>query len=136
MRETERSRFVRATPDVVRRHLSPRTVVKSEGSFAVRDVTDVGDATVVTAAGGGLQLALRFETREDGFYYTQDGIEGPFDSMETWLTVAPENEGSRLTARSRVGLGLPVGPLTDRVAAWKRGGELDRALDALADAVE
>jgi hypothetical protein len=27
-------------------------------------------------------------------------------------------------------------PFADRLAAWKRGGELDRALDALASSVE
>jgi hypothetical protein len=35
-----------------------------------------------------------------------------------------------------VSLGLPLAAVTDRVAAWKRRGELDRALDNLAAAVE
>ncbi|ESS06386.1 MAG: hypothetical protein A07HB70_01105 [uncultured archaeon A07HB70] len=30
-------------------------------------------------------------------------------------------------------LGLPLAGLTDRVAAWKRRGELERALDRIAD---
>jgi hypothetical protein len=136
MREVEVSRFVRATPAALRRHLSPATVVESEETFTVREVHDRDDATVVTAAGGGLQLSLRFEPRDDGLYYTQEGQEGPFEAMETWLTLAPENEGSRLTARSRVSLGLPLAAVTDRVAAWKRRGELDRALANLAAAVE
>lgn len=136
MREVEASRFVRATPRELRRHLSPAAVVEAEETFTVSDVHDLGDATLVTAAGGGLQLSLRFESREDGLYYTQEGREGPFDRMETWLTLAPENEGSRLTARSRVTLGLPLATLTDRVAAWKRRAELDRALENLAAAVE
>jgi hypothetical protein len=37
-----------------------------------------------------------------------------------------------VTARSAVSLGLPVPALTDRVAAWKRRGELERLLDGLA----
>lgn len=135
MREVEVSRFVQATPRELRRHLSPASVVEAEESFAVREVHEVDDATLVTAAGGGLQLSLRFESREDGLYYTQEGEEGPFAVMETWLSLAPENEGTRVTARSRVSLGLPLVGLTDRIAAWKRRGELERALANLADAV-
>ncbi len=136
MREVRVSRFVRATPRELRRHLSPAAVVEAEDSFTVREVHDVDGATLVTAGGGGLQLSLRFEPRDDGLYYTQEGQEGPFDAMETWLTLARENEGTRLTARSRVSLGLPLAAVTDRVAAWKRRGELDRALDNLAATVE
>jgi len=51
--------------------------------------------------------------------------------METWLTVAPEDEGSRVSMRSAVSLGVPL-PFADRIAAWKRAGELERALDRLA----
>jgi hypothetical protein len=54
--------------------------------------------------------------------------------MTTDLTVAAEDEGSRVTARSAVSLGLPVPALTDRIATWKRQGELKRLLDALAAA--
>lgn len=153
MREVEVSRFVPATPAVVERALTPAAVVEYEGSFRVLDVEERGDATIVTASARGLTMALRFEPREDGLYYTQAGGDvrsdgdvraggdapaggaGPFEAMETRLTVAPQNEGTRVTARSSVSLGLPFPPLTDRVAAWKRRGELRRALDALAEDV-
>ncbi|MFB6108620.1 MAG: SRPBCC family protein, partial [Haloplanus sp.] len=65
--------------------------------------------------------------------YTQEGAAGPFDAMETRLVVAAADEGARVTARSSVSLGLPLAPVTDRVAAWKRRGELRRLLDTLAD---
>ena len=132
MREVEVSRFVPATPSEVDRALTPEALVTYEGSFAVRDVTERDGATVVTAGGNGLELSLRFESREDGLYYEQEGSAGPFETMETRVTVAPENEGSRVTMRSRVGVGLPVAAVTDRLAAWKRRGELRRALDSLA----
>jgi hypothetical protein len=136
MAEVERSRFVRATPAELDRRLSPETIVAAEGSFEVRRVDDSADgATVVTVGGGGLSFDLRFERRPDGYYYTQVGDAGPFESMETWLRSERENEGSRLTARSAVSLAVPL-PFADRLAAWKRGGELDRALDALASSVE
>jgi hypothetical protein len=134
MREVEVSRFVRATPTAVERALTPATVVESEGSFTVRDVTDGEDGTLVTAGARGLELTLRFEERPDGLHYTQAGSAGPFDAMTTDLTVAAEDEGSRVTARSAVSLGLPVPALTDRIATWKRRGELERLLDALAEA--
>ncbi|WP_251329022.1 SRPBCC family protein [Haloplanus pelagicus] len=132
MREVEVSRFVRAPPRTVERALTPTTVVASEGSFTVRDVSEDGDGTLVTAGARGLELTLRFEARPDGLHYTQAGDAGPFDAMTTELRVEAEDEGSRVTARSAVSLGLPVPALTDRVAAWKRRGELERLLDGLA----
>jgi len=134
MREVEVSRFVRATPTAVERVLTPATVVESEGSFTVRDVTDGEDGTLVTAGARGLELTLRFEDRSDGLHYTQAGSAGPFDAMTTDLTVVAEDEGARITARSAVSLGLPAPALTDRIATWKRRGELERLLDALAEA--
>jgi hypothetical protein len=135
MREVERSRFVPAAPSVVERHLDPRSLIEYEGSFRVREVVETDDGTAVTAVGGGLELTLQFETGDGNVHYTQAGDAGPFESMETWVTVAPENEGSRVTMRSAVSLGLALPAVTDRVAAWKRGGELERALDALEAAV-
>lgn len=133
MRETEVSRFVAATPLVVEQTLDPQTVVEYEGSFQVLDVEDVDDGTVVTAGGPGLQMTLQFERRPDGLYYEQVGDAGPFDAMWTRLEWGHEDEGSRVTAHSGVSLGLPLSGLTDRVAAWKRRGELRRALRRLAD---
>lgn len=144
MEDVEVSRFVRATPVEVERTLTPRAVVEYEGSFSVRAVDERDDGTtVVTAGSRGLGLALRFERRESAesatnvaadelLYYTQEGDAGPFDRMETWVVVTPENEGSRVTMRSTVSLGLPFPALTDRIAAWKRSGELTRALDGVA----
>jgi ligand-binding SRPBCC domain-containing protein len=134
MAEVERSRFVRATPTEIARYLSPETLVAAEGTFEVRSARPEGDGTVVTVAGGGLSFDLRFEQREDGYYYTQVGEAGPFDSMETWVRYGREDEGSRVTMRSAVSLAIPL-PFVDRIAAWKRGGELERALDTLASAV-
>jgi hypothetical protein len=134
MRDVEVSRFVRATPSEVERALTPTAVVEYEGSFAVRDVVEGDGGTYVTVGSRGLEFVLRFEGREDGVYYEQEGEAGPFEAMTTELTVRAENDGSRVTARSSVSLGLPV-PLADRVAAWKRRGELKRALSTLAESV-
>lgn len=136
MREVSVERVVSASPPVVRRRLDPTTLVEYEGSFEVVDSREEDDATLVTAAAGGLEFTLRFEPREDGYHYTQEGESGPFDAMETWVETAPVDDGrrTRVTLRSAVSLGLPLPGVTDRVAAWKRRGELDRALDALAAA--
>jgi carbon monoxide dehydrogenase subunit G len=133
VREVSAERVLSASTPVVRRRLDPATLVEYEGSFEVVDVRDEGETTVVRAAGGGLELALRFEPRDDGYHYTQEGEAGPFDAMETWVTVVPDGgRRTRVALRSRVSLGLPLPGLTDRVAAWKRRGELRRALDRLA----
>jgi carbon monoxide dehydrogenase subunit G len=135
MREVEVSAFVPAPPAAVERALTPAAAVEYEGSFEVLDVTETDEGQTVTAGARGLRMQLDFEERDDGLTYRQRGNGGPFDAMETEITVEPENEGSRVTARSAVSLGLPVTAVTDRVAAWKRRGELRRALDALAEDV-
>ncbi|WP_224333411.1 SRPBCC family protein [Haloprofundus halobius] len=136
MHEVTASRFVRAPLRVVRRALTPEAIIEYEGSFEVRGVEQTEDGPVVVAGTSRFQFALRFDALDDGLYYEQAGEAGPFDAMATTVTVASKNEGSRVTMRSSVSLGLPLSSVTDRVAAWKRRGELQRALDALAADVE
>lgn len=135
MREVEVSAFVQASPSELERVLTPARLIEYEGSFSVIDIEEDGAETVVTAGARGLQLSLRFEPRTDGLYYEQEDDNGPFEAMETWVDVRAENEGSRVTMRSAVDLSLPL-PFSDRIAAWKRKGELERALDALKADVE
>lgn len=132
MREVTVSRFVPRSHPTVRRRLTPEAMVRYEGSFDVRAVREDGSETVVVVGARGVEFALRFESTEDGLRYEQDGDAGPFDAMETTVTVEPADGGVTVTARSSVSLGLPFSTLTDRLAAWKRRGELERALDALA----
>jgi hypothetical protein len=132
MHEVEISRFVAATRPELDRHLSPATVIEYEGTFTVVDVTDIEDGTAVTGRGGGMDVVFEFEPREEGYAYAQQGEKGPFETMRTTLSLTRENEGTVVTARSQVSLGLPAKAVTDRVAAWKRRGELERALDRLA----
>jgi len=132
MREVTVSRFVAADPAVVRRALGPAALVEYEGSFDVLEVEERDDGTYVTAGTSAVGMVLRFREREDGYRYEQRGDAGPFDAMWTEVAVGSEDEGARVTATSGVTLGLPLAALTDRLAAWKRRGELERALDALA----
>lgn len=133
MREVSVDRFVPVPPREIERALSPADVVEYEGSFRVLDVEERDDATIVTAGASAIGAEFQFERRDDALYYEQAGDAGPFDELWTELGWEPKNEGSRVLARSGVSLGLPLSGLTDRVAAWKRRGELDRALEALAD---
>jgi len=128
MREVAVDRFVAATPAEVERALSPADLVEYEGSFRVLEIEERDGETVVTAGASGVGVTLRFENREGGLRYEQVGDAGPFDAMWTDVAWEPENEGSRVRAASGVSLGLPLGRVTDRVAAWKRRGELKRAL--------
>jgi hypothetical protein len=138
MREVEADRFVPESPAVIRRWLSPERIVEWERSFSVADSTAVDEeTTVVTVTGPGVGFRLRFERRPDGYRYAvaaDDDVPGPFDHLETWLTVEPEDEGSRVSLRSAVSLNAPI-PFADRIAAWKRRGELRRTLDGLAESV-
>lgn len=136
MRTVEVTRFVRGTLPEVRRQVDPGTIIEYEGTFTVVDVTETGAGWEVTGRGGRLmEVRFEFEPREDGYVYRQAGDAGPFDEMETSLEMARQDEGVSVTMRSTVSLGVPL-PLADRVAAWKRRGELKRALTQLATDVE
>lgn len=132
MREVTVSRFARARPAELDRRLTPEMLVASEGSFAVRNVEEREEGAVVTAGSRGLEMQLAFEERENGLFYEQRGEAGPFEEMWTELSYEAKDDGVLVTARSGVSLGMPLPALTDRIAAWKRRGELKRALDQLA----
>jgi len=134
MRHVETARFVRATPASVERALDPASMLDWEGTFTVTGVEEDGDGALVEAYTAGMVAAFRFERRDGEWRYAQD--RGPFGSMETVVSWRAENEGTRVTAESSVTLGVPPRPIVDRVAAWKRRGELRRLLAGLADAVE
>lgn len=135
MREVSVSRFVRATTRQVERVLSPAALVEYEGSFEPLETVELEDGTRVIAGASGLEMGLFFEELEEGYRYEQEGDAGPFERMETTITYAPENEGTRIRMDSSVTLGLFPRSLTDRVAAWKRETELERALDAIEEAL-
>lgn len=137
MREVEASRFVRASVPELERLLAPDLIVEYEGSFRVRDVTELEEGTRVAVGARGLEMSLFFERREDGGWdYHQEGDAGPLEAMETSLTYRRENDGVRVRMRSAVALGLFPRSVTDRIAAWKRRGELRRALRRLAADLE
>jgi hypothetical protein len=127
MREVEVRRFVDARPFEVGAVLTPETVVESEGSFEVREVREEDGVTLVAAGKSGVGLLLRFEEREDGVAYEQ--VEGPLEALSTTITYRAKNHGTELTARSSVAASGPG--VLDRLAAWKRKGELKRALAGL-----
>jgi len=132
MREVTAERFVAATGSELDRALSPRAVLEYEGTFAVENIEETEEGWTVTASAPGMTVTFDFARREQGIHYEQRGEAGPFDDMATTVTYEREREGSTVTARSSVSLGLPLSAVTDRVAAWKRRGELQRALDELA----
>lgn len=135
MREVSATRFVRATPAAVGRALTPATLIEYEGSFTVYEVSETDEGWLVIAGSRGVELALAFEAREDGLVYEQRG-EGPLDTLETTVSYEPKDEGTHVEMQSTVSSGLPLSVLTDRVAGWKRRGELRRALKRLAADVE
>ncbi|QRV13936.1 SRPBCC family protein [Haloterrigena salifodinae] len=135
MREVTVSRVVDATPAELSEWLDPPTIVRAEGSFDVKAVEDRDDAVIVLASGPGMALPLRFEDRDGAIYYTQEGEQGPFSHMETWIELEDAAGGTRVAIRSSVSLSAPL-PFGDRIAAWKRKGECSRLLEELADAFE
>lgn len=135
MREVEVERFVQATEAELERVVTPELLVQYEGSFVVQDVDDRDDGWLVTVGARGLEMELWFEALPDGLRYEQRESAGPFEEMWTTVTYTAKDDGSNVVARSGVSLDLPVAAISDRIAAWKRRGELERALDRLADDV-
>ncbi|MFW5918870.1 MAG: SRPBCC family protein [Halanaeroarchaeum sp.] len=131
MRTVSVSRRVSAPPAAVLDALDPMAIVDAEGTFSALDREETDDATHVVARGGGMEVIFAFTETEKGYEYAQRGEAGPFETMETTITVEPEDEGSLVTMASTVSLGLPLETLSDRLAAWKRRGELKRALEAI-----
>jgi len=127
MREVEVSRFVPEGPVVVDAALSPVTLLEAEGSFAIQEIAEDGDR--ITVGGYGLELVFEFTDLENGVEYDQ--VTGPLETLRTTVSYRRKNEGSELTARSELAVGGPG--VVDRLAAWKRKGELKRALDGIAE---
>jgi hypothetical protein len=130
MAEVSVSRFVPTTPAELETFLTPATLVEYEGSFTVREARETPEAVVVLADGGGMEIELAFEPREEGLRYEQR--RGPLERLATTLSYRAEDEGSRVELRSTVATGTLPRAITDRVAAWKRRGELRRALSRIA----
>lgn len=133
MRTVEVERFVQAPTSAVERVLDPAAIVEHEGSFTVDDVEERAGVTLVAASGPGLALTYRFEAREDGYDYEQEEDDAPLETMETTLTYRPQDEGTLLSAASTVSMGVWPRSITDRIAAWKRASELERALESIAE---
>ncbi len=136
MAEVRVSRFVSADPTIVEDALDPTTILEAEGTFDVSDVEETPDGWTVTGHRRGLGVPFAFSEIEDGFRYEALGDHGPFREFEAEITYAPENHGTQLGAWSRVEVNFPVQVVADRIAGWKRRGELERALRNLARTVE
>lgn len=135
MRTVEASRRIDALAGTVLERLSPAAIIEYEGTFAVDEVVESDGGWTVTARATGMAVTFAFDPREDGYGYRAVDEVGPFETHETELSVRPSGTGAEVTMRSTVSLRLPL-PFADRVAAWKRRGELRRALDRLAGDVE
>ncbi len=131
MRTVEVTRQIGAPPAEVRHHVDPARLIELEGTFTVVDVTDGEDVTTITARGGGMEVEFLFEETEDGYRWEQAGEAGPFEAMESEFAISAKDEGSLVRMESSVSLGLPVDAISDRIAGWKRRGELKRALKHL-----
>lgn len=130
MRTVSVTRRVGAPVAAVLDALDPMAIIDAEGTFNALDVEETGDETRVLARGGGMEVVFSFTETAQGYEYEQHGEAGPFETMRTTLAVSAEDEGARIEMESAVSLGLPFASVTDRIAAWKRRGEMKRALNA------
>lgn len=136
MQEVQLSRFMAARPEDVDAYLDPWSIIENEGTFTVSGVEESNGETVVEVEATGINASFRFEKIADGYFYEQEGAQGPFDRMETALTYRPKDHGTEVTMTSSVSLGLRPRAVFDRIGAWKRKGEMRRALENLAADVE
>lgn len=136
MKTVEATRLVDAPYQEVVSSLSPEMIILHEGTFTVSDIEETEDGLIVEAKATGITARFRFERLQAGFYYEQIGSEGPFESLQTTISYHASDGGTELTMTSDVSLGLRPRRLMDRIAAWKRKGELHRALRSIANEFE
>ena len=103
-----------------------------EGTFRVSTIDETEDGLIVTATATGISATFRFERLNSGYFYEQLGADGPFEAMETTLLYERANGATDLTMTSEVSLGVRPRTLVDWIGAWKRRGELKRALRSIA----
>lgn len=144
-----------ATPEAVLEALSPRTIIEYEGTYDVEavDRSDDGWRVIAVASEPDLEMEVDVRRRPDGYAYELVGG-GPFETLETTVKVhTPPRSGSgsgggkarsgtaadgavRVTMTSEFTFGGWLAPIIDRLAASDRKRELERALLALASAVD
>ncbi|MFW6265909.1 MAG: SRPBCC family protein [Halanaeroarchaeum sp.] len=135
MRTVSATRWIGEPPATVLDALDPMAIIDAEGTFSALDVEETDEETRVFARGGGMEVVFAFTRTEAGYEYEQLGEAGPFETMESTLGVTPDDEGALVAMESAVSLGLPFASVTDRIAAWKRRGELQRALRTIEERV-
>lgn len=136
MRTVSVDHVVSRGPSVVARTLDPKSMIEYEGSFSVVELERRESDVLVVVTGRGLTFTLRAEPLDAGLYYEQYEGGGPLDSMATTIRYEPTDGGTLVNATSEVSMGVPPAIVTDRIAAWKRKGELKRALAQFATAIE
>lgn len=144
-----------ATPEAVLEALSPRTIIEYEGTYDVEAVDRSDDGWLVTAVARepALEPEFEFRRRPDGYDYELVG-DGPFEALHTTVTVHPRtgsraasgepdlatgttpDDSVRVTMTSEFTFGGWLAALFDRLASSDRRRELERALLALASAVD
>lgn len=130
MRTVELAEKVSASSVKIDSHLDPPTIIEYEGSFEVVDFEEKNEEWYVTAGSSGLRLNFRFESLENGYYYELKEDQ-PLEKMETTLQYQQSENGTEISITSAVRMGRWPAAVTDRVAAWKRKGELNRMLEHL-----
>ena len=136
MKSVEVSRHIDASPEAVASYLTPETIILLEGTFSIHSVEEEHDDVLVEAKAKGVSATFRFEELAAGYRYEQAGEEGPFDEMETTLRYEPKGDGVTVIMTATISLGIRPRALFERIGAWKRKGEMDRALKSLDRAVQ
>lgn len=131
--------------------LSPRAIVEYEGTYEVTTVEERDDGCLVVGEAEELEISLLFTGRADGYTYEQ-ADRGPFEELETTVTVTDGDEGTdggdaadpgtagddgtaRVRMRSEFTFGGWFAPLFDRLAKRSRRDELEQAVANLAGEV-
>lgn len=127
MQEVRRWAVLDADAEAVLDALSPESVVEYEGTFSVQSVEEAPDGWEVTATAPQLTLRLRFEELPNGYAYEQID-EGPFETLETSVTVHDDDEGTKVVAASTYTFGGVLARATDWLALSDRRDELERLL--------
>lgn len=132
MRSVEVVRVLPARLSDARALLTPENVVRYEGGYEPRNVSESDGRIIVTTRPSGRLFPTRyvFEAGDD-LRYRQESDDRPLVVAETLVELTALDGNTEIRLRSTVEPTVPL-PLLGRYAAWRRRRALERLCDRLA----
>lgn len=135
MKEIQKVATVPATPDEVKKELSPASIIEYTGTYTIEYWEKRDERLLLGVTTENIEMVLEFTELENGYRYRQNGEKGPFEKMSTSITVDGD-EIARVTIESKYTFGGVFSPVKDWLVAGLQSDELERILINISTNVE